>query len=325
MDVLIKQTNATIETNFEEAKAYLAEQLDAYKAVVFTEDTKKDAKDTVAQLRKDKKALQDRVKVVKKEYMGPFEEFLAKANELIEMYDNPINYINGQIEEFEQKRLEEKRAAITEYYNEMVPEDEWREVIPLDVIYNKKWENATASAKSIKEEIMQRKTDAKAAYSAIKAMHSDKEDEALAMYRKNFNLTGCIDHINRYEEYKREIAEQERIKAEQEAEARRLKEQQEAEERIRADERAKIESEMKHQQELAEAEAQKQAELEALEAQKQQEVAEAQAEAIEAFIPEDIEDEAEDYSYTISLTKDAKTKLEMFMDSVGIEYQLIEF
>ena len=325
MDVLIKQTNGLIETNFEEAKAYLAAQTEAYTKLVFTEDTKKDAKDTVAQLRKDKKSLQDRVKQVSDEYMVPLNEFKAKANELIGLYDVPISAINEQIEAFEAKRIEEKRAAIAEYYNEIVPEDEWREVIPLDVIYNKKWENATTSAKAIKEEIMQRKTDAKAAYSAIKAMHSDKEDEALAMYRKNFNLTEVIDHINRYEEYKREIAEQERIKAEREAEERRIKEQREAEERIRAEERAKIEAEQAHQRELEEAERQKRAELEALEAQKQQEVAEAQAEAIEAFIPEDIEEPAEDYSYTITLTKDAKEKLEMFMDSVGIEYELIEF
>lgn len=325
MDVLIKQTNGLIETNFEEAKKYLAEQTEAYTKLVFTEDTKKDAKDTVAQLRKDKKSLQDRVKQVSDEYMAPLNEFKAKANELIGLYDVPISAINEQIEAFEAKRIEEKKAAIAEYYNEIIPEDEWREVIPLDVIYNKKWENATTSAKAIKEEIMQRKTDAKAAYSAIKAMHSDKEDEALAMYRKNFNLTEAIDHINRNEEYKREIAEQERIKAEKEAEERRIKEQREAEERIRAEERAKIEAEQAHQRELEEAERQKQAELEALEAQKAQEVAEAQAEAIEAFIPEDIEEPAEDYSYTITLTKDAKEKLEMFMDSVGIEYELIEF
>ena len=314
MEILIKPSTGIINTNFDEVKAYITEQTEAYTKLVFTEDTKKDAKDTVAQLRKDKKSLQDRVKEVKKEYMKPFDDFLGKANELIELYDTPINTINEQIEAFEAKRLEEKRAAIAEYYNEIVPEVEWREVIPLDVIYNKKWENATTSAKAIKEEIMQRKTDAKAAYSAIKAMHSDKEDEVLAMYRKNFNLTEAIDHINRYEEYKREIAEQERIKAEREAEERRIKEQREAEERIRAEERAKIEAEQAHQ-----------AELEALETQKAQEVAEAQAEAIEAFIPEDVEAEAEDYSYTITLTKDAKEKLEMFMDSVGIEYELIEF
>ena len=75
MDIIIKQNNGVIEENFTEAKAYLQQQLDAYKGVVFTEDTKKDAKETIANLRKDKKALQDKVKAVKVEYMRPFEEF----------------------------------------------------------------------------------------------------------------------------------------------------------------------------------------------------------------------------------------------------------
>ena len=69
---MITQHDGIIEENFTEAKAYLASQLEAYKSVVFTEDTKKDAKDTVAQLRKDKKAL---TQVLKK----PFEKRLQKA------------------------------------------------------------------------------------------------------------------------------------------------------------------------------------------------------------------------------------------------------
>ncbi len=314
MEVLIKQKEGVIETNFEEVKAYLAEQTEAYASLVFTEETKKDAKDTVAQLRKDQKAIADRLKEVKKEYMAPFEEFNAKAQELLKMYDTPIDAINAQIEAFEEKRKAEKRKQISEIYDEMVPEDEWRVVIPLNRIWNKKWENATASAKSIKEEIMQRKTDAKAAYTTIKAMNSDKEEQALAQYRENYDLTACITFLNEYESYKREIAEKERIKA-----------QQEAEERIRREEREKAEAEMRHQRELEEAEKAKQTELEALEAAKNEEIEQAQAEVVDSFIPEETTAPAEDYSYSIRLNPNEKESLEKFMDSIGIEYELIEF
>lgn len=294
MDVLINAKGGVIDVNFDDAKAYLDEQLKMYEAVVFTEDTKKDAKDTVAQLRKDKKALQDRVKDVKKEYMKPFDDFYSKAVELIEMYDKPIDYINNQIANFEALRLEEKRKLISSFYNEIIPEDEWRKVLPLDRIYNTKWENATASNKSIKEEMMQYKENAKAAYTSIKAMHSDKEAEALAMYNRNFNLVECIDCLNRYEEQKREVLE-----------AERERERKEAEERIRAEERAKIEAEQKQAQEIEKAQA---------EAYQQ-----AQQDTINSFIPEDNEN-VDDYSYMIRLSKDSKEKLEMYMDSVGIEY-----
>lgn len=296
MEVLISTKGGVIDVNFEDAKAYLDSQLKMYEGVVFTEDTKKDAKDTVAQLRKDKKALQDRVKEAKKEYMKPFDDFLAKANELAEMYDKPIEYINGQIEDFETKRREEKRQQIQDIYYELVPEEEWQAVIPLAKIANPKWENATATAKSIKEEIMQYKENAKTAFTAIKAMRSDKEAEALAMYKRNFNLNECMDYLNRYEQQKKEWeqAEQERLKSE-------------AEERIRAEERAKMAQEQAQAEEIAQAKA---------EAYEQ-----AQQETIDSFVPEVSEDEElVDYTYMIKLSKDAKEKLEMYMDSVGIEY-----
>lgn len=120
MDIIINRINGVIEENFTEAKAYLTEQLNAYKGVVFTEDTKKDAKDTIANLRKDKKALQDKIKAVKVEYMKPFEEFNSKAMELLELYDEPINYINEQVTAFEEKRKEEKREQIQDLYYEII-------------------------------------------------------------------------------------------------------------------------------------------------------------------------------------------------------------
>lgn len=290
MELMITQHDGIIEENFTEAKAYLASQLEAYKSVVFTEDTKKDAKDTVAQLRKDKKALQDKIKDVKKEYMKPFDDFMVKANELMMLYDEPIVYINAQIEDFEQKRREEKREQIQDIYHELVPEAEWQEVIPLAKIANPKWENATATAKSIKEEIMQYKENAKTAYTAIKAMASDKEAEALEMYNRTLNLNECMEYLNRYEQQKKEVLERER-----------QREQTEAEERIRRDERERIEQEKKTADAIAEAQEQG-----------------AQA-VVEQLTPNAGGEETE-YTYMIRLTDDAKAKLEMYMDSVGIEY-----
>lgn len=290
MELMITQHDGIIEENFTEAKAYLASQLEAYKSVVFTDDTKKDAKDTVAQLRKDKKALQDKIKDVKKEYMKPFDDFMVKANELMLLYDEPIVYINAQIEDFEQKRREVKREQIQDIYHELVPEAEWQEVIPLAKIANPKWENATATVKSIKEEIMQYKENAKTAYTAIKAMASDKEAEALEMYKRTFNLNECMDYLNRYEQQKKEVLERER-----------QREQAEAEERIRREERERIAQEKITADAIAEAQEQG-------------------AQAVVEQLTPNVGGEEKEYTYMIRLTDDAKAKLEMYMDSVGIEY-----
>lgn len=291
MEIMITQHDGIIEENFEDAKKYLSEQLEAYKTVVFTEDTKKDAKDTIAQLRKDKKALQDKVRDAKKEYMRPFEEFMNRAEELIRLYDEPIDYINGQVADFEAKRKEEKIAQVRDFYIEIIPEAEWQAVLPFNKIFNPKWENATTSAKSIKEDLMQFKENAKTAYNSIKAMHSDKEAEALEMYNRTLNLNECMDYLNRYEEHKREVLERER-----------QREAEEKEQRIRAEERAKMQQEQEHQKEVEEAKEQ------------------ATQATIEQFIPQDSTEETKEYTYILRLTDECKKKVEMFMDSIGIEY-----
>ena len=286
--------------NFEGAKAYLRGRLDEYKGIIFTEDTKQDAKKTVADLRKEKKAFEDRVKEVKKEYMKPFENFFNEACELISMYDEPINFINQQVADFEAKRIEEKKILIKEMYEEYIGCDEdIAEYLPLAKIYNSKWENATVNRSAIARELMERKENAKQAITAIKGMHSDVEDVALKMYKDTLDMTRCILYINQHEQQKAEILarEQERIRKEEE-------------ERIRREERAKIEAEMKAEEEKRIAVEQ------AVEATREEVV----NEVIESLTPT-FEGVTLLYEYRIALTTDAKEKLETFMDSVGIEWE----
>lgn len=308
-DVVITQQNGVIKCDFENAKAYLVSRLNEYDGVLFTEEMKQDAKKTVAELRKEKKELVDRVKDVKKEYMRPFDEFNAQAMELIEMYDKPIDFINAQIVDYEKKRIEEKKALIRELYEEFIGCDEvMKEFLPLEKIYNPKWENATTNRKAICTEMDAYLNKTKEAIQSIKAMNSEVEEIALNMYKETLDLTKCILYINNHKRQKAEILarEQERIRREEE-------------ERIRREEREKMEAERKAQEEkeaiLRQAEEEKQR---AVEAAKQ----EAEQEVIDSFIPS-TEGEATLYEYRMSLTDDAKAKLEMYLDSVGIEWEMM--
>lgn len=297
-NVVVTQQNGVITCDFESAKAYLKTRLNEYNGVLFTEDTKQDAKKAVATLRKEKKALIDRVKEVKEEYMKPFNDFYAEAEQVIEMYDEPINFINGQVDEYEKKRIEEKKVLIKELYAEFVGCTDVAEYLPLERIYNTKWENATTNRKAICAELTEYRDNARLAVNSIKAMNSDAEEIALNMYKESLDLTKCILYINNHEKQKAEILarEQERIRREEE-------------ERIRREEREKIEAERRAQ-----------AEKEAIIKEAQEEIQKAREEVIESFMP-NIEGVANLYEYRISLTKDAKAKLEMYMDSVGIEWE----
>lgn len=304
-NVVITQQGTVISCDFESAKAYLRGRLDQYRGVLFTEDMKKDAKQTVADLRKEKKELIDRVKDVKKEYMRPFDEFNAQAQELIEMYDEPIDFINEQVADYERKRIEEKKVLIQELYDEFVGCDEvMKEYLPLAKIYNPKWENATTTRKAILTEMDEYVNKTKEAIQSIKAMNSDVEEIALNMYKETFDTTKCILYINNHERQKAEILarEQERIRREEE-------------ERIRREEREKMEAERKAQEE-------KEAILRQAEEEKKMAVAEAQQEVVDSLIP-NLEGESSLYEYRMSLTEDAKAKLEMYLDSIGIEWEEI--
>lgn len=297
-EVKVTQHAGIIACDFEAAKAYLQEQLAIYKRMVFTEDTKKSAKEMVAELRKQKKAFSDRVSEVKREHMIPFEQFSRQAQELYLLYDEPIGFINAQIEDFEKKRVEEKKGLIREWYEELIAD--MADILPFDRIYNSKWENATTSQKAIRGEMMERKEAAKQAIATIKGMNSDVEDMALAMYRETYDIQRCILFITNHEKQKQEILAKEQ-------------------ERIRREERERLEAERKAEEDL-------QRVREQAEAEKQEAVSAAlekgaQA-AIDSLIP-DQEGEENLYEYRVSLTADAKKKLELYMDSVGIEWEMI--
>lgn len=295
---IILSEHGKIQCDFNQMKAYLQERLAQYNGVLFTEDTKSDAKKTVANLRKEKKALIERVKEVKEEYMKPFNEFYAQVEEVIDMYDEPINFINGQVAEYEAKRIEEKKVLIKQLYDEFVGCSDVAEYLPLEKIYNAKWENATTNRKAICTELTEHRDKCIEAVTTIKGMNSEVEELALKMYKESFDLTKCVLYINNHEKTKAEILarEQERVRREEE-------------ERIRREERARIEAERKAQEEK-----------EAIIQVAQEEIQKAKEEAIEAFIPS-VEGEANLYEYRISLTDDAKAKLEMFMDSIGVEWE----
>lgn len=284
--------------DFESAKTKLLEQIEPYKNVVFTEDTKKDAKECIANLRKEKKAYEDEFKNAKAKYMKPFDEFWNQSKEFLSLYDEPIANINGQIEEFEALRKQEKRDKIVEIYKDIMGEDDdIAEFIPLKAIYDSKWENATASEKKIKEAILEKKLSARSAIETIKAMRSDKEGEALALYQRTFNIAECVQLINNYEQQKKEILEQQKER-ERQAEL----------ERIRAEERAKIEAEQQKAQEIEQA------------------VAEAVQDTVESFIPDQVEDgEVFEHTVVIKCTDAEWNALSKYMDSIGIDYADMPF
>lgn len=312
---VITQQEGTVSCNFEEVKGYIRERLKEYDGAVFTEESKGYAKKELAKLRAEKKELNDNLREAKKKYMAPWDAFEPKVKELINLFDEPITLIDGQVKAFEEDRIAQKKTLIEAIYTELV--GDLADIIPLERIYNPKWENATTKEKAIREEVLAQATAARIALDTIRGMRSDAESEALDVYKQTLSLSIAISCINAYEAQKAEI-----LRNEQE------RQREEELERIRREEREKLEAERKV---LEEREAQRRAAEEALEAQRRQLEEEKQAaveqaretgaqEVIESLTP-DSEEDTQLYEYRVALSKNGKNAFEMYLDSVGIDWE----
>ena len=314
---VITQQEGTVSCNFEEVEAYIKDRLKEYDGAIFTEESKGYAKKELAKLRSEKKELNDNLREAKKKYMAPWDAFEPKVKDLINLFDKPITLIDGQVKAFEEDRIAQKKALIEAIYAELV--GDLTDVIPLARIYNPKWENATMKEKAIREEVVAQATAARTALDTIHGMRSDAESKALKVYKQTLSLPEAISCINAYEAQKAEI-----LRKEQE------RQREEELERIRREEREKLEAERKA---LEEQEAQRRAAEEALEAQRRQleeekQVAVAQAretgaqEVIESLTPDE-EDDTQLYEYRVALSEKGKEAFEMYLDSVGIDWEMI--
>ena len=215
LEVQISRNNGTIDFNFEDLKDALTGELELYKNLVFTEDTKADAKKTVAELRKLKKQISDKRIEVKKLYMQPYTNFEAKVKELDKLINEPIAYISEQIDAFEQKRIEEKRELINEIYLELVSErEDIAGYAELNRVYDSKWENASTSKKTIQEAITSYLDSVDNDIAAIESMESEYEAKALMRYKETGVLSEALLTIRQWEKQKEEI-----LKAEEEKQA----------------------------------------------------------------------------------------------------------
>lgn len=235
INVMVEQKTGLITANFEEVKNQLYVQMDAYRGLVYTDETVKSAKEDVATLRKVRKAIEDKRKEVKKAQMIPYEEFEAKAKELIQIIDDVINPISEQVETFEIKRKEERLAGIKTYFVEKA--SGFEKYISFDDIFTNSMLNASTTAKSIKETFDIAIENVKKDIETIKSMKSEIEEKVLSKYSETKTLSFCINMITEHEKTKAEIL------AKQEQEHKLAEEKRLAEEKMRAEIEAKMRAE----------------------------------------------------------------------------------
>ena len=221
--------------NYDELKAELAERLQHYNGLVVTEDTIKDAKTDRANLNKLRTAIDTRRKEVKKAYMVPFNNFEAQCKELTALIDEPIKVIDYQLNEFDERRKQEKLKQVIDEYEILIP-DAQKDIIPFDRIFDKRWLNSTMSILKVQDALRDWSKRVGADLIAMDAVDQEYRAAVRQKYIETLDIQKAISHVDALKAaqaaFERRQAEQAALaeKRAQEAEMRRLEAEKRAQE-----------------------------------------------------------------------------------------------
>lgn len=217
LQVNVNQTPGYIEWNFDELKAELAEQMEKYTKMVYTDETIKEAKADVASLRKLSKAVNSRKIEIKNKCLEPYAVIEAQAKELLALIDNPIRMIDSKVKEYQERQKQIRRDMILEYMKETFS------ALPDEVaaklrfkIYDARWENTTCSQKTYKDAIDIAFERTKNELGLLKNVEPEFYDEVYQVYMKELEFTQAIERANYLQKKREEILERERRRQEQE-------------------------------------------------------------------------------------------------------------
>lgn len=183
-----------------QAQASVTEAL----ALVCTEETLKVVKEQRAKLNRDRKDLDDRRAVVKKQIMKPFEDFDKVYKECVtDVYGPADEALKGKITDVEAGLKADKEKKVVAYFDELVKANgvEWVSYGDVDIAVT-----MTASLKSLKSKVKDYVDRVVADVNCINGM--ENAPEVMAEYKQCRNLAVAINSVSqRKDRVAREEAE----------------------------------------------------------------------------------------------------------------------
>ncbi len=183
MELLIKDLVEVkpIEFNYEELKQELTANLGHYESMIYSEDNIKSAKEDRANLNKLSKALDERRKEIKKDFMKPYTEFEEKIKDLITLVDKTSKKVDSQVKFYEDKTKQEKKDIIKAIYDENI--GELKKLVSFEKLFKDKWLNVSESLSKVSQELMEEIERIKQEYGTLqKVIAGDPSEEQLKMF-----------------------------------------------------------------------------------------------------------------------------------------------
>lgn len=218
----LAETTISVEMQTPEIKITNKEKLDAlvdavvrkYSGIVVTEDTLKECKKTLTELRKLSKELNAKRLEKQCQYETPVKEFKAQVDAYINQINDVISDIKQGTDEFEEKRKAEKQIAIQNLIDEMAGN---YDVDPETVEFDKKWLNKSTTMKKITEDIANQMKEKQRLDDDWKIVKKYAQDKGLLAdhYQTYIGVFSAFDIEKMIDEDADKKAEQDRNQAEE--------------------------------------------------------------------------------------------------------------
>jgi hypothetical protein len=150
---VIEVTPAIVKFNYSEMLEIAKEIKAEYEGLIFTEETVKQGKSTVAEIKKIQKSVNDFKIKTKKDLTQSVTLFEEQCKEIIKEFDEPIAFISTQLEEFETKRIETRTRIINAKIDELRLESKVDDKF-FNIEFNPKWTNSTFALSQIHDEVV---------------------------------------------------------------------------------------------------------------------------------------------------------------------------
>lgn len=206
--------------DYEAIKAKVLEDVSVFKGLIVTDDNLEEAPKWRAELNKKAKVISDFRIAFEKDYKKRIEKSTSQLKELAALYSEASSNIDTQVKGFDEKRKQEKDAAIGKIYADNIGDME--QFLPLQKIYNEKWMNKGFSLSDIEKEIKSRVETTKENIDTIQLLGTKYESQMISAHLVRFDMS---DALKKKTELEQIDAEMERRRRAAEEEAKRKEEE----------------------------------------------------------------------------------------------------
>ena len=187
-----------IKWNFDELKAAIAAKVEDYKGLTYTDEQMTEAKKDRAELNRFRSALDAKRKEIKKRCLAPYEAFEAQMKELTHLVDEPIEMIDSQLAEYDNRLREEKEEQIEALFEAA----QFQPFVTLERIKDPRWLNRSYKLSQVEQDMRDRKEQISNDVYLLNRLPESKA--ALVIYEQTLNIRAAQAEAERMAQVQRE-------------------------------------------------------------------------------------------------------------------------